>query len=165
MFTTPNSQLSWLPPCLDDLDMPALIEAAYRIFKREIIARPITIDNKPLLFSKKMTSRKEEDFYHIIVGGKQSDRAKVPSKMRCRYITWVRPILDHYNTDEVASWENKRSTSKMKCISPKDFSSIVVMRIELTKYFFVTAYPAENPSTSARWQKDYQAFLQNAEAA
>ena len=160
MSTTPTDSLAWLPPCLDDEDMPTLIEAAYSIFQKELAGNSIIIDGRPLLFSNKMSFGKKEDFFHIIVGGKQSNRAKVPSKVRCRYITWIKPILDKYPSDEVKTWEVERGNSIMKCLAPKDFSFLVVMRVGRTKYFFNTAYPAENPHTLAKWKRDYEDYVE-----
>jgi intein/homing endonuclease len=68
--------------------------------------------------------------------------------------------LDNHSSDEVNTWETVREGKIMKCLAPRDFSFIIVMRAGKTKNFFITAYPAENPHTSARWRKEYEEYAE-----
>jgi hypothetical protein len=159
MWEIPGSKLSWLPALLEDAAIDVLKKRAHELFKRDLLGQTLSIEGRRIWFQGPIKEGlEEESFTHIIVGGTNSQLAKVPSKIRCRYITWVKPIIDHFGTKEIKWWEDARGGSIMRCLSPIDYSSIVVLRSTTLNFVFVTAYPAENQHTSEKWKADCESY-------
>ncbi len=97
---------------------------------------------------------KEITFWHIVSEG-DVEAERIPNLRRCERIRWPRPIIEHFNNEEIKIWENDKNRSKRVYLWLDSMDYLVVLVKRHTYYLLLTAFPIEHEHYRRKLQKEY----------
>lgn len=157
--------LSWLPDLLtlpDSGGDPAThIDAAYLVFRRDLLDSPPFFRNRRIFVSRDpVWANKESGFWHLISEG-MVEEERLPNLRRIERIGWIAPIIANAQIASLPQWpQTRHGKSNRIAIALPDYSYLVVLEERSNnKYHLVSAYPIEHDNRRETHRKQAEAFL------
>ena len=156
-----KNKQSWLPelitfnPSKNNID--EYIEGIYQIFVEEFINKGIYFKGERLKLKKiPMKNNKEATFYHMISEGEDENNRTIDLE-RCARIKWPRAILASDHKD-LKIWTNKRKNKNNILVWYEEQKYLIVIRVNLNKKLFWTAYPVNRKHTEKKLKKEFEDY-------
>lgn len=132
------------------------IEEIYKRFKTDFI------ESKPTYKSQQVNVRKhpyhkekEGCFWHLISEG-NIEEDRLPDLRRCERISWIRPIIENYNSNNICCWISNKSERKRVLIALDDFSYLVVLEPRPSFTLLITAYYLEKSHSVKKKKQEFE---------
>lgn len=159
--------MNWLPDELtvNDPITEVCKAAAYAVFCRDFKQSRPQYEGLPVYHDTALASfgggNYEEGFWHIISEGYG---IRSPCHIRCKRITWVRPLIDNHNNNAVSCWEEpsrKKSGAftiyvwlEIPSSSTFPYGHLTILSRTKNGYCkIVTAYPVSTSDTQNNLRK------------
>lgn len=147
----------WLPPPLEVPSYsPDILEELYTKFRRDFVwSQPRLNNNVVRLVDPYLIRGKERTFWHIISSG-DSEQTREISLDRCRFISWMRPIIENSESSDVLHWdilEDRKLKTKL-FLYPGDY--LIVLKKLPTCFKLITAFPVVYRSSREKILRQYE---------
>ncbi len=153
---------TWLPA---PLKIPSyneeLLEDLYTQFRRYFVWSKPRLTGKVVRLADPFWIRgKEKTFWHIISSGAFEQNREIDLE-RCRYIHWIKPIIENRGTPGVLDWEilEKRNLKTKLFLFPGDY--LIVLKQTPTCYKLITAFPIIYGSYREKILRQYKKCAEN----
>lgn len=155
---------SWLPAIISvDGKWDKVIEKLYGIFKSDFVEGKPLLNKSSVWWDRRILDgdKYEEGFWHLISKDDNSTHERLFDPRRAERLSWCRPIIDHFNDNEVKYWDYRASNNRIETyLWLKDFDYVVIFQKRKQKvgmvYFLLTAYYVEGDSTKRSLTRKYE---------